>query len=78
MILLGNLSYSDLLCGLLLILGFALRFWVAQRRFNRRNEFGHQPFKNYFHAVLILLAERFLMFISLVMICVSVLWFLWA
>ena len=75
MILLGNPSYSDLLCGLLLFLGLALRFWVAQRRFNRKNDFGNPHFKSYIHAVLILFAERVLMLISLMMILDSVLWF---
>jgi len=76
MILLGNPSYNDLLCGLVLFLGFALRFWVAQRRFNRKGEFGNQRFRSYFQAVMILFAERLLMLISLAMIIGSVLWFL--
>lgn len=75
MILLGNPSYSDLLCGLFLFLGFALRLWLVQRRFTRKNDFGNQQFKSYFHAVLILFAERVLMLISLIMIIGSVLWF---
>jgi hypothetical protein len=76
MILLGNPSYNDLLCGLVLFFGFSLRVWVAQRRFNRKGEFGNQQFKSYFHAVMILFAERLLMLISLAMIIGSVLWFL--
>lgn len=76
MIRLGNPSYSDLLCSLLFFLGFALRFWVDQRRFNRKNGFGNQQFKSYFNAVLILFAERVLMLISLIMIIGSVLCFL--
>ncbi|WP_285546967.1 hypothetical protein [Dyadobacter frigoris] len=75
MILLGNPSYSDLLSGLLFFLGFALRLWVDKRRFERKNDFGSQLFKSYFHAMLILFIERFLMLISLAMILGSVLWF---
>ena len=76
MILLGNPSYSDLLCELLFFLGFGLRFWVAQRRFDRKNDFGSQQFKSYFHAVLTLFIERVLMLIGLAMILGSMLWFL--
>jgi hypothetical protein len=72
MILFGNPSFNDLLCGLILFLGFALRFWVAERRFNRKGEFGSQQFKSYFHAVIILFAERLLILISLAMIFGSV------
>ncbi|WP_285547106.1 hypothetical protein [Dyadobacter frigoris] len=75
MILLGNPSYSDLLCGLLFFLGFALRFWVAQRRFNRKKSFGNQQFKSYFNAMLILFIERVLTLFSLAMILGPVLWF---
>ena len=76
MILLGNPSYHDLLCGLLFFIGFALRFWVAQRRFNRKNDVGNQQFENFLHAVMMLFVERVLMLISLVMIIGAVLWFL--
>lgn len=64
MIILGNSSYSDLLCLLFVFLGFTLRFWVAERRFKRKNDVRSQQFKSYIHAVVILFAELILMLIS--------------
>ncbi len=76
MILLGNPSQSDLLCVFSLFIGFALRFWVAQRRFNRKGPCANQEFKSYFSALLILFTERLLLMLSFVLILGSVLWFL--
>lgn len=78
MILLGNPSYSDLICVFVLFLGLALRFWVAQRRFNRKNEVGSRQFKSYFHAMLIPFAEHVLMALSITLIFGLVLWFLFS
>lgn len=76
MILIGSPTYNDLLCCLFILLGFALWFCVMQRRFNRKTDQGTQQFKSYFHALLILFAERLLLLLSFVLILGSMLWYL--
>ena len=43
--------------AILLGTGFALKYMVARRRFNRRNQFGVQVFRSFGHSRLVGLVE---------------------
>ena len=68
MILLENPQAAELLCVLAILLGFMIRYSVETWRFKRRSQAGQQLFKSYFHALVIRLAESFLMLVSVLLI----------
>ena len=57
------------------LMGFAIRYLMNRRRFNRRNAMGVEGFSSYQKVVLIRTGERLAKFIGLLFILVGILFF---
>ncbi|MDR7131671.1 hypothetical protein J2X69_004035 [Algoriphagus sp. 4150] len=62
----------SILGGMLVLSGFAIRYWVGKRRFYRRGPGGLQHYSHYSRALIVSTIERVANFLSLPIILVGI------
>ena len=54
--------------GILILIGLILRYWIGNRRFNRRGVAGMQYYKSYNVALITIIIEKLVNVIAVIMI----------